>query len=221
MTKLKKGLKLLLANLTRAVARCADRVGQSTNIKAPHRYAWANVAPELMPLFSTRIDAATKHDFMAAAIAEARQSGLYPTVGAVVVKDGEIIGRGHRCVNKIREAPPRWRVRHAEQVALQNADVNAQGATLYVTLEPCAERYIGATVEPAEVCSKLIPRAGIACVVVGLIDHDPMTCGKGLKRLHAAGIRLEYTDTDLDQELLKLVDDGHFGVLPASVPLNA
>lgn len=174
-----------------------------------------------MPLFSEQIDPATKHDFMAAAIAEARQSNLYPTVGAVVVKDGKIIARGYRTVKKIREVPPRWRVRHAEQIALKSAGANAEGATLYVTLEPCAERYQGATVEPAEVCSKLIPRAGIACVVIGLVDHDPMTCGKGLKRLHAAGIRLEYIYDGLEQDLLALVGEGHFGVLPENILINS
>lgn len=213
MTNLKNRLQSLLANLKHTAPQRDD--------PATHPYAWANVAPELMSLFTAQIDPATKHEFMAAAIAEARQSSLYPTVGAVLVKDGKIIGRGCRTVKKTREAPPHWRVRHAEQIALQSAGANARGATLYVTLEPCAERYQGATVEPAEVCSVLVARAGIECVVVGLLDHDPMTCGKGLKRLHAAGIRLEYTDPELERDLLELVGDGHFGVLPENVPLNA
>lgn len=213
MSKLKKRLQSILPNLTRASFLRTD--------PANHPYAWSNVAPELLPLFSEKIDPKTKHEFMAAAIAEARQSSLYPTVGAVVVKDGKIVGRGCRTVEKIREAPPHWRVQHAEQIALQNAGADAQDATLYVTLEPCAERYQGQTVQPAEVCSVLIPKAGVACVVIGLIDHDPMTCGKGLKRLHAAGIRLEYTDAGLERDLLELVADGHFGVLPKNVPFNA
>lgn len=213
MSKLRKRLQSLMANLTHSSRRQNDL--------ASHPYAWTNVAPELLSLFSAQIDSEIKRSFMATAIAEARQSSLYPTVGAIVVKDGEIVGRGCRRVDKIREAPPHWRVQHAEQIALQSAGANARGATLYVTLEPCAERYQGATVEPAEVCSALIPRAGIECVVIGLIDHDPMTCGKGLKRLHAAGIRLEYTDGSLEPHLLELVQGGHFGVLAANVPLNA
>ncbi len=210
MSTFKQRLKSLFAELGLASSR------QRSNV-----YAWANVAPELTSLFSAEIDSATKHKFMAAAIAEARQSSLYPTVGAVVVKDGEIVGRGCRLVEKIREAPPHWRVQHAEQIALQSAGVNARGATIYVTLEPCAERFQGATVEPAEPCSALLPPAGIDCVVIGLIDHDPMTCGKGLKRLRAAGIRLEYAYAGLEPDLLELVGDGRFGVLPAHIPLNA
>lgn len=211
--KLTKRLKSLLPRLN-----CAHFLRTGS---ANHPYAWANVAPELLSLFSETIDPTRKHQFMAAAITEARRSSLYPTVGAVVVKDGEIVGRGYRRVEKTREAPPHWRVQHAEQIALQCAGASAQGATIYVTLEPCAERYQGTTVEPAEVCSALIPKAGIAGVVIGLVDKDPMTCGKGLKRLQAAGIRLEYSYAGLETELLELVGDGRFGVLPAHVPLNA
>ncbi|MGI9286750.1 MAG: deaminase [Pseudomonadales bacterium] len=210
-----------MSNLKKRLHSILTHLKPTSPGRINHPYAWENVAPELMGLFSEQIDPATKHRFMTAAIAEARQSSLYPTVGAVVVKDGEIVGSGCRRVDKILEAPPHWRVQHAEQIALQRAGTNAQGAILYVTLEPCAARYQGATVEPAEVCSALIPPAGIECVVIGLVDHDPMTCGKGLKRLQAAGIRLEYTYAGLEQDLLELVGDGHFGVLPAHVPFNA
>ena len=150
---------------------------------------------------------------MAQAVAEARKSGLIPTVGALIVKDNRIIGRGHRTVEKLRELPPLWRVIHAEQAALQNAAEDPNGATLYVTLEPCAGRYQGPTVEPAEVCSILIPRAGISTVVIGLVDQDPMTLGKGLKRLSEAGVRVEFCYHSLETELLELVGDGRFDVL--------
>ncbi len=213
MGQFMKRLKSLLPSLTRAHLLRTD--------SADNPYSWANVDAELLPLFSDKIDPATKQKFMAAAIAEARQSSLYPTVGAVVVNNGEIVGRGCRQVDKTREAPPHWRVQHAEQIALQRAGADAKGATIYVTLEPCAERYQGETVEPAEVCSALIPKAGIACVVIGLVDKDPMTCGKGLKRLQTAGVELEYFYAGLEPELLELVGDGRFGVLPAHVSLNA
>jgi len=166
-----------------------------------------------MALFTDHIDPTIKHEFMAQAVAEGRKSGLIPTVGALIVKDGRIIGRGHRTVEKLREAPPLWRVTHAEQAALQNAAENPNGATLYVTLEPCAGRYQGPTVEPAEVCSALIPRAGISTVVIGLVDQDPMTSGKGLKRLSKAGIQLEYSYQGLEHDLVELVDEGQFNVL--------
>ena len=85
--------------------------------------------------------------------------------------------------------------------------------TLYVTLEPCAGRFKGPSVEDAEVCSVIIPRAGISTVVIGLVDQDPMTRGKGLKRLNKAGVRLEYAYDGLEQQLLELIGDGQFGTL--------
>ena len=62
-------------------------------------------------------------------------------------------------------------------------------------------------------CSVVIPRAGIATVVIGLVDPDPMTMGKGLKRLNEAGVRLEYSYHGLEHELVELVGDGRFGFL--------
>ena len=59
-----------------------------------------------MSLFSNKIDPLTKDEFMREAISEARKSTLRPTVGAVVVKDNKIIGRGHRRVERLSEAPP-------------------------------------------------------------------------------------------------------------------
>ena len=212
MGQFMKRLKSVLLSLIRALP---FRIS-STN--SP--YAWSNVAPKLLPLFSEKINPATKLKFMAAAISEARQSKLYPTVGAVIVNNNEIVGRGYRQVEMTCESPPHWKVQHAEQIALQSAGAKANGATLYVTLEPCAKRYQGPTVEPAEVCSALIPKAGIACVVIGLVDKDPMTCGKGLKRLQAAGVRLEFAYAGLEPDLLELVGDGHFGVLPKNLPYN-
>lgn len=178
-----------------------------------HPYSWAHVPSELLSLFSKQIDPETKRYFMAEAIAEARKSSLRPTVGAVIVSDNKIIGRGHRKVKKLREVPPLWRVTHAEQDALQNVAGNVKGATLYVTLEPCVGRYQGPTVEAAEVCSVIIPRYGIATVVIGLVDRDPMTFGKGLKRLKKAGVRLEYAYQGLESELVELIGDGRFGNL--------
>jgi len=183
-----------------------------------HPYSWAHVPSEMMSLFSEHIDPAIKHRFMLEAIAEARKSSLHPTVGAVIVRGDKIIGRGHRKVEKLREAPPLWRVTHAEVAALQSVEGNADGATLYATLEPCAGRFQGATVEAAEVCSAVIPQAGIASVVIGLVDRDPMTNGKGLQRLSNQGIRLEYAYQGLEHALIELVGDGQFGVMPLTMP---
>ncbi len=175
-----------------------------------HSYSWRHVPSELMALFSEKIDPETKQYFMTEAIAEARRSSLRPTVGAVIIRDNRIIGRGHRKVKKLREEPPLWRVIHAEQAALQSVAEDIEGATLYVTLEPCAGRYQGPTVEVAEVCSVIIPRSGISTVVIGLVDRDPMTFGKGLKRLRNAGVRLEYAYHGIEYELVELIGDGRF-----------
>ncbi len=191
----------------------SDEVSKRSGNHPDHPYSWAHVSSEIMMLFTDQIDATVKHDYMAEAIAEAHKSGVIPTVGAIIVKDGEIIGRGHRKIEKLREAPPLWRITHAEQLALQNVIGNPRGATLYVTLEPCAGRYQGPSVEAAEVCSVIIPRAGIATVVIGLVDQDPMTRGKGLMRLNKAGVRLEYSYHGLEHQLLELIGDGQFGVV--------
>ena len=209
-------LKRLHLRLKRLLSVICGRTNSAFNA-----YAWTNVAPELLTLFTDNIDWSTKHKFMTLAIHEAKQSGLYPTVGAVIVNNNKVVGRGCRSVEKTCDNPPHWKVQHAEQIALQNAGDLAKGATIYVTLEPCAARYQGPTVDPAQVCSKLIPQAGIACVVIGLVDKNPMTCGKGLKHLQAAGIRLEYAYAGLEQELLDLVGDGRFGQITTDITFSS
>ena len=97
-----------------------------------------------------------------------------PTVGAVVVRDGETVGEG------ATEAAGR----HAEIVALQAAGERARGATLYVTLEPCAHH---GTTPP---CADAIIAAGIARVVFGATDPNPEAAG-GAERLRAAGVEVE------------------------------
>ena len=120
-------------------------------------------------------------DHMAQALALARR-GLgttwpNPSVGCVVVtEDGEIVGRG--------TTAPGGRP-HAEAIALDRAGARARGATLYVTLEPCAHEGRGAA------CSDVIAAAGIGRAVVALGDPDPRTAGDGLRRLRAAGIEVK------------------------------
>ena len=100
-----------------------------------------------------------------------------PNVGCLIVKDGEIVGRG--------ATAPGGRP-HAEAIALADAGALAKGATLYTTLEPCAHES-----ERGPTCSKLIPEKGIARVVVGIKDPDPRTAGEGIKMLKAAGIEVK------------------------------
>ena len=97
-----------------------------------------------------------------------------PPVGAIIVKDGVVLGRGWT------QAGGRP---HAEAVALDQAGERARGATAFVTLEPCAHRS-----ERGPACAGRLVEAGVARVVAGVLDPDPRTAGQGLERLRAAGI---------------------------------
>ena len=98
-----------------------------------------------------------------------------PMVGAVIVKGGKVIGEGwhERCGE--------W---HAERNAFKNCTVPAEGATMYVTLEPCC--HYGKTPP----CTEAIIEHGIARVVVGMEDPNPLVAGKGIALLREAGIEV-------------------------------
>jgi diaminohydroxyphosphoribosylaminopyrimidine deaminase/5-amino-6-(5-phosphoribosylamino)uracil reductase len=123
---------------------------------------------------------ALDHRFMQLALALGRR-GLgrtwpNPAVGAVVVKDGVIVGRGWT------QAGGRP---HAETEALRRAGKNAKGATLYVTLEPCSHQ--GKTPP----CVDTVIKAGIARVVSSLEDPNPAVAGQGHAKLRERGIAVE------------------------------
>src|SRR5216110_4097247 len=99
-----------------------------------------------------------------------------PAVGAVVVKDGVIVGRGW--------TQPGGRP-HAETEALKRAGKEAKGATLYVTLEPCSHQ--GKTPP----CVDAIIRSGIARVVSALEDPNPEVAGQGYAKLRERGIAVD------------------------------
>ncbi len=99
-----------------------------------------------------------------------------PWVGALVVVDGVVVAEG------ATQAPGR---NHAEVEALGRAGDAARGATLVVTLEPCD--HVGRT----GACTQAILDAGIARVVVGVVDPDPQVAGRGVARLRAAGVDVE------------------------------
>lgn len=96
-----------------------------------------------------------------------------PLVGAVVVKNGAVVGQGYHC---------RAGSAHAEVVALRHAGLRARGATMYCSLEPCAHH--GRTGP----CAEMIIRAGIRRVYVAMMDPNPVNAGRGLARLREAGI---------------------------------
>ncbi len=96
-----------------------------------------------------------------------------PPVGAVLVREGEIVGEGHHA---LCGGP------HAEVVALSAAGDRARGATLYVSLEPCVHQ--GRTGP----CTERVIAAGVSRVVCGVEDPNPQVAGKGWRRLEQAGI---------------------------------
>jgi len=122
-------------------------------------------------------EAARDRRFMQAALAYgARNLGRAapnPAVGALVVRDGVIVGRG--------ATRPGGRP-HAETIALADAGEAARGATLYVTLEPCSHHGL------TPPCADAIVAAGIARVVSAIEDPDPRVSGRGHARLVAAGV---------------------------------
>ncbi len=139
--------------------------------------------------------AADDQRFMALALSLGRR-GLgrtwpNPAVGAVIVKDGVIVGRGW--------TQPGGRP-HAEVEALRRAGEAARGATLYVTLEPCS--HIG----KSPPCADAVIAAGIARVVSALEDPNPEVAGQGHARLRAAGIAV---DVGVGAEAGRHDHDGH------------
>ncbi|MCL6635390.1 MAG: bifunctional diaminohydroxyphosphoribosylaminopyrimidine deaminase/5-amino-6-(5-phosphoribosylamino)uracil reductase RibD, partial [Peptococcaceae bacterium] len=134
-----------------------------------------------------------------------------PMVGAVVVKDGKVVGSGYH----LRAGTP-----HAEVHALNEAGEKARGATLYVTLEPCC--HYGRTGP----CSEAVIGAGIARVVVAMTDPNPKVAGGGIKRLREAGIEvtlgvLEEEARELNEVFIKYITTGRpFVVAKAAMSLD-
>lgn len=121
-----------------------------------------------------------------------------PLVGAVIVKDNRVIGEGwHEYFGGL----------HAERNAFANCSGNPEGATLYVTLEPCC--HYGKTPP----CTEAVIEHRIARVVVGLTDPNPLVAGKGIARLRAAGIEVvtgveEKAIRELNRVFLKYITTG-------------
>lgn len=128
------------------------------------------------------------------------RSAPNPAVGAVIVKNGNIVGCG-------------WTAHggrpHAEPIALSQAGDGAKGATLYVTLEPCA--HYGQTPP----CMEAIIKAGITRVVAACGDPNPLVAGKGFSGLRAAGI--EVIENICEKEA-RFLNEGFFSVIERKRP---
>lgn len=148
---------------------------------------------------------AADYDYMARAVRLGRQ-GLYttmpnPRVGCVLVKDGRIIADGWH--EKAGEG-------HAEVRALAVAQESVEGATAYVTLEPCS--HTGKTGP----CADALVKAGLARVVYGMKDPNPQVAGRGLARIAQAGIQV---DGPLLEEQCRSLNPGFIKRMETGRPL--
>jgi pyrimidine deaminase RibD-like protein len=119
---------------------------------------------------------------------QARGTSPNPPVGAVLVKDGRVVGEGYT-------RPPGGP--HAERVALQEAGDEALGAILYVTLEPCS--HTGRTPP----CTEAIIQAGVRQVHMALLDPNPLVHGGGVRALAAGGVTVVTDPIDGAEELIE------------------
>lgn len=124
-----------------------------------------------------------------------------PMVGAVVVKDGAIVGRGYH--KKAGSA-------HAEAIALQEAGPAARGADLYVTLEPCSHHD-----KRTPPCTPLVVESGIKRVVAAMIDPNPKVSGRGVSLLRAAGVIVQ---TGMLEEDAKKLNDAFIKHISTGMP---
>ena len=116
-----------------------------------------------------------------------------PAVGAIIVKDDTIVGRG--ATRKAGED-------HAEVIAIREAGSRCAGAVMYVTLEPCVE-YPG---KRTPSCAKAIIASGIKGVIIGMRDPNPHINGKGIATLESAGIKTKVLH-EREMELRELNED--------------
>lgn len=152
----------------------------------------------MVPMNNKIID----ENFLKLAIAEATKAqgrtSPNPCVGAVIVKDGQVVASGY---HKKAGTP------HAEVHALRKAGDKAQGATLYVTLEPC--NHTGRTPP----CSHAVVQSGIRRVVIGMLDPNPLVSGSGIQYLqdHKIGVTTGVLDEQcrrINEPYIKYITTG-------------
>jgi diaminohydroxyphosphoribosylaminopyrimidine deaminase/5-amino-6-(5-phosphoribosylamino)uracil reductase len=119
------------------------------------------------------------------------QTSPNPAVGAVLVRDGEVVGRGFHTYAGLK---------HAEILALDEAGPRARGAELYINIEPCSHQ--GRTGP----CADALIAAGVSRVVAAMQDPNPRVSGEGFRKLRAAAIEVELAD-EFAGEAQKLNED--------------
>ena len=143
-------------------------------------------------------------DFMAYALSLAELARGYtspnPAVGAVIERDGLVVGLGHT------QQPG---MEHAEIMALNQAGEMARGATMYVTLEPCCHH--GKTPP----CTDAVINAGISEVNIAVTDPNPLVCGKGIACLKAAGIKTKIGEYE---QRAREINEGYFKYIKTGMP---
>lgn len=139
---------------------------------------------------------------MALRLAEKAKGTTFPNpaVGAVIVKDGAVVGKG---------ATASGGVPHAEKIALKRAGAQAFDATMYVTLEPCD--HFG----KSPPCTDAIIAAGIKSVVVSIADPNPLVSGRGLRTLKKNGVRV---GLGLMREKAYLLNEDFFWAITRKMP---
>ena len=132
----------------------------------------------------------TDNELMLLAVEQLRRSPGHPKVGAVISKEGNVLSTGFR-----GETPGK----HAERAAIEKLDSDQlRGATLYTTLEPCAEVD---PEQPTKSCSELIAESGIAAVSIGALDPNGRIYAKGMNHLREKGVSITLFSPALRDEI--------------------
>jgi diaminohydroxyphosphoribosylaminopyrimidine deaminase/5-amino-6-(5-phosphoribosylamino)uracil reductase len=146
-------------------------------------------------------------DYMKQALQLARRgqgkTSPNPMVGAVIIKENRIIGKGYH---------HHYGGKHAEVEAIENTAENIEGATLYVNLEPCC--YYGKTPP----CVEAIIQNNFSRVVIGTLDPNPKVSGQGVEILRQHGIE---TRAGVLEEACRVLNEAHFKYMTTGLPLVA
>ena len=129
------------------------------------------------------------------------QTSPNPVVGAVLVRDGEVIGRGFH---------KKYGGKHAEINAIEDAGGDVNGATLYVTLEPCCHHE-----KKTPPCVDTLIKERVGRVVVGILDPNPLVNGRGVERLRSRGIEVT---VGVREEECSLLNKAYFKHVRTGLP---